>query len=60
MYYKKSFHIFQYRGKTELINGTMSGGIVGGVIGLRGKHGTIRSNPYIMVRGRGCLKSMYA
>ncbi len=29
---------FQYRGKTELINGTMSGGIVGGVIGLRGNH----------------------
>ncbi len=27
----------QYRGKTELINGTMSGGIVGGVIGLRGE-----------------------
>jgi len=28
----------QYRGKTELINGTASGGIVGGLIGLRGMH----------------------
>ena len=29
--------MFQYRGKTELINGTMAGGLVGGVIGVRGK-----------------------
>jgi len=28
--------VLQYRGKTELINGTASGGIVGGLIGLRG------------------------
>jgi len=28
----------QYRGKTELINGTASGGIVGGLIGLRGMY----------------------
>jgi len=28
--------VMQYRGKTELINGTASGGIVGGLIGLRG------------------------
>ncbi|XP_033747994.1 mitochondrial import inner membrane translocase subunit Tim22-like [Pecten maximus] len=27
--------IESYRGKTELINGTMSGGIVGGVLGIR-------------------------
>jgi len=29
--------VLQYRGKTELINGTASGGIVGGLIGLRGR-----------------------
>jgi len=28
----------QYRGKTELINGTLSGGIVGAVLGIRGEH----------------------
>ena len=37
-YYLKSFY-FQYRGKTELINGTISGGLVGGIIGVRGKYG---------------------
>ncbi len=36
VYYQCAF-LLQYRGKTELINGTASGGIVGGVIGLRGK-----------------------
>lgn len=28
--------LFQYRGKTELGNGTITGFIVGGVLGLRG------------------------
>jgi len=40
-------YLLQYRGKTELINGTASGGIVGGLIGLRGMY--VKPCDFVMI-----------
>jgi len=49
--------VLQYRGKSELINGTASGAIVGGLIGLRGmcKNQHILCGAlFLFYRGKDC------
>ena len=62
-------YFFQYRGKSELINGTMSGGIVGGMLGLRGNYypptksegygfGVVRPSAHSVLRSV-CLSTLF-